>query len=106
LVMQYEYLLCIWSITYFCSQLSSRYHDFLPLSVRNKHLLRARLLDSESFQELVHHLCDFSRLVFLDDMSYIIDHLHLELALHVSNCQLLVHSFATRQNQLLLHLDC
>lgn len=48
--------------------------------------------------KLASHLC---RLVFLDYVAAVSHYLQVELALHVSHCQLLVHTVASRQQELL-----
>ena len=48
--------------------------------------------------ELASHL---TRLIFLDYVAAISHNLQVELALHVSHCQLFVHTVASRQQELL-----
>ena len=44
------------------------------------------------------------RPILLDDMSTVVNDHHLEFALHMSDCKVLVHSFISRKQQLLWHL--
>ena len=70
--------------------------DFLPASRNYEHLLVVDGWNLSSVYELHDFLADLLRLVFLDDMTTVSDHVHLVLALHMSNSQLCVHALRSR----------
>lgn len=76
--------------------------DFLARSSDNEMLLVVLGRDLASIDELKNFLTDFGRLVFLNDMATVGDHVHLVLSLHVRHCELRVHSFCTGQEEHLL----
>lgn len=79
--------------------------NFLAADTHYKHLLLELDGHVERGSEVHDRVCDVLGLVFLHDVSAVLNDDELESALHLRNCQLFVHSFTASQHQLLLRLQ-
>ncbi len=66
-------------------------NDFLPTDACYHHLFIVLGWDPELAQEAVECLCDLLWLIFVNRMTNLINNYKLELALHLSDRQLLIH---------------
>lgn len=79
--------------------------DCLPADTGDNHLLIVLRRDLKVNKEVVEHLSHLLRLVLVDHMAHLIKNDKLELALHLSDSKVLVHSVRARQQQLLGHAN-
>lgn len=84
---------------------SSANHDLLSCRSDDEHLLVVLDLDAPPFDELLDLLSDPGRLVFLDDMAAVGNHVHFVLALHMGDSEFLVHALGPCQEEHFLRLQ-
>ena len=73
--------------------------DFLACSRDNEILLVVLNWNLASIDEFKDLLADFGRLILLNDMTTVSDHMHLILSLHVRNSKFSVHPLGTRKEE-------
>ena len=76
-------------------------YDLLTTGRHNYHLLLVLFGDSELGKELAEVSCNLTGLVFLDGVATLVNYHHLELTLHLGDCELLVHPVRSCQQELL-----
>lgn len=70
-------------------------NNFLTWGTGNNHFLFIFSWDSIRICKFKQYFCNLFRVIFLDAVTNIVDHNHLELALHLGNSKFFVHSVTT-----------
>ena len=81
------------------------YKYFLATNTCNNHLVRVMCGNSKVLDKINKASCSLLRLVFMNHMTYIINNYHLKFALHLSNCQFLIHSITSSKQKLFWNSD-